>query len=74
MKNKKFLFDDIKSVSEGILSTISGLKAEIENIVNSKISNILNSRGYVTREDFHALEDRVNKIAIDLKKKNKKKM
>ena len=65
MKDKK-IFSDSKSIVYGFLSTLSGMKEEIENIINVKIEKFLNSKGYVTREDFHALEDRVNKLINEL--------
>ena len=75
MKNKKLLFKDLNSVTSGILTTISGMKNEIENIIQIKVDKYLNSRGYVSREDFHALEDRFNKLEneILISKKNNKK-
>tara|TARA_B100000212_G_scaffold272624_1_gene212062 strand:- start:34 stop:261 length:228 start_codon:yes stop_codon:yes gene_type:complete len=63
MKDKNF-FNDSKSIAYGILSTFSGIKSEIENLINIKIEKYLNKKGYVTREDFHALEDRVNKLSF----------
>ena len=74
MKDKNF-FNDSRSIAYGILSTFSGIKSEIENLINIKIEKYLNKKGYVTREDFHALEDRVNKLSLEIKvskaKKNK---
>ena len=73
MKDKK-IYSDSKSVAFGLLSTLSGIKEEIENIINVKIEKFLNSKGYVTREDFHALEDRVDKLTLKIKtSKGKKK-
>ncbi len=73
MKNKDYFLKDFKSVASGLASTFSNIKLEIENIVQSKINHILNSRGYVSREDFHALEDRVNKIETEILFADKKK-
>lgn len=66
MKDKKILSDS-KSIAYGLLSTLSGVKDEIENIINIKIEKFLNSKGYVSREDFHALEDRVDKLILEIK-------
>ena len=38
MKDKNF-FNDSKSIAYGILSTFSGIKSEIENLINIKIKN-----------------------------------
>ncbi len=66
MKDKKILSDS-KSIAYGLLSTLSGIKDEIENIINIKIEKFLNTKGYVSREDFHALEDRVDKLILEIK-------
>ena len=65
MKDKK-IFSDSKSIAYGLFSTLSGIKEEIENIINVKIEKFLNSKGYVTREEFHALEDRVDKLINEI--------
>ena len=72
MKDKNF-FNDSKSIAYGILSTFSGIKSEIENLINIKIEKYLNKKGYVTREDFNALEDRVNKLSLEIKASKAKK-
>ena len=72
MKEKKFFYKDIKSVATGVFSTLSGVKSEIDRLVKSKIESILNSKGFVSREDFHALEDRVEKLETEIIFKNSK--
>ena len=74
MNNKKLLFKDLKSVASGFASTFSSMKNELDCIVQSRIDKMLNSKGFVSREDFHALEDRFDKLETELtilKKKNK---
>ena len=66
MKDKNF-FHDSKSIAYGVLSTVSGIKSEIENLINIKIEKYLNKKGYVTREDFNALEDRVNRLYLEIR-------
>ena len=66
MKDKNFL-NDSKSLAYGVMSTFSGIKNEIENIINLKIEKYLNKKGYVTHEDFNALEDRVNRLYLEIR-------
>ena len=76
MNNKNFILRDLKSVAYGFVSTFSSIKLEIDKLVQSKVEKILNSKGYVSREDFHALEDRFNKLETEfvfLKKTKKRK-
>jgi len=79
MKNNNFFFKDTTSIITGALSTFSGLKNEIDNIIKSRFEKFINSQGIVSREDFEALVDRHEKLNSEfnlLKKKleNKNKM
>ena len=75
MNNKNIFFKDLRSIASGFASTITSMKSEIEALIQYRVDKILNSKGYVSREDFHALEDRFDKLESELKllKKNKKK-
>tara|TARA_Y100001968_G_scaffold232028_1_gene214755 strand:- start:399 stop:620 length:222 start_codon:yes stop_codon:yes gene_type:complete len=73
MNKNKMLLSDIRAVTSGFISTFSGLKNEIDNLIHIKIKKIMNSKGYVSREDFHALEDRVNQLHAEINFMKKKK-
>ena len=62
MRNTKFFFKDTASLVSGALSTFSGLKNEIDNIIKSRFEKIINVQGIVSREDFEALMDRHEKL------------
>ena len=62
MKSSKFFLKDTASIITGALSTFADLKTEIDNIVKSRIEKLINSHGFVNREDFEALVDRHEKL------------
>lgn len=62
MRNTKFFLKDTASLVSGALSTFSGLKNEIDNIIKSRFEKIINVQGIVSREDFEALMDRHEKL------------
>ena len=86
MKNKNFFLKDTASLVSGALSTFSGLKNEVDNIIRSRFEKFINVQGIVSREDFEALVDRHEKLnaefnlfkatikekSLKLKDKNKK--
>ena len=43
MKNSKFFLKDTASLVSGALSTFSGLKNEIDNIIKSRFEKFINS-------------------------------
>ena len=67
MNNKNIFFKDIRSVASGFASTVTSMKSEIEALIQSRVDKMLNSKGFVSREDFHALEDRFDKLEAQLK-------
>ena len=86
MKNTNFFLKDTASLVSGALSTFSGLKNEVDNIIRSRFEKFINVQGIVSREDFEALVDRHEKLnaefnlfkatikekSLKLKDKNKK--
>ena len=67
MNNKNIFFKDIRSIASGFASTLTNMKSEIESLIQYRVDKILNSKGFVSREDFHALEDRFDKLEAELK-------
>ena len=62
MRNTKFFLKDTASMVSGALSTFSGLKNEIDNVIKSRFEKFINVQGIVSREDFEALIDRHEKL------------
>ena len=62
MKNTNFFLKDTASLVSGALSTFSGLKNEVDNIIRSRFEKFINVQGIVSREDFEALMDRHEKL------------
>ena len=62
MRNTKFFLKDTASLVSGALSTFSGLKNEIDDIIKSRFEKFINIQGIVSREDFEALMDRHEKL------------
>ena len=52
MKNKNFFLKDTASLVSGALSTFSGLKNEVDNIIRSRFEKFINVQGIVSREDW----------------------
>ena len=62
MRKTKFFVKDTASLLSGALSTFSGLKNEIDNVIKSRFEKFINVQGIVSREDFEALIDRHEKL------------
>lgn len=56
MQTQSKLFDDLAKVASGALSAASGLREEINQLVQQQIDRFMASRDLVTREDFEAVE------------------
>jgi hypothetical protein len=56
MQTQSKLFDDLAKVASGALSAASGLREEINQVVQQQIDRFMASRDLVTREDFEAVE------------------
>ena len=51
------IFDDIAKVANGAVSTLSGIKAEIEAIVGQQIEKILVDKNLVIRDEFEVVKE-----------------
>ena len=74
MVNKNKILSDLSKMAVDAMSTISGVKKEIEIIVSLRVDKIINKMNLVKRDEFDVLKRMVQKLLIenDNLKKNKK--
>ena len=74
MVNKKKILSDLSKMAVDAMSTISGVKKEIETIVSLRVDKIINKMNLVKRDEFDILKKMVQKLLIENEnlKKNKK--
>ena len=76
MVNKNKILSDLSKMAVDAMSTISGVKKEIETIVGLRVDKIINKMNLVKRDEFDVLKRMVQKLLIENEnlKKNKKKL
>lgn len=57
MQTSNRFFDDIAKVANGAVTTLVGVKAEIETIVRQQIERILLDADMVPRDEFDAVKE-----------------
>ena len=74
MVNKNKILSDLSKMAVDAMSTISGVKKEIETIVSLRVNKIINKMNLVKRDEFDVLKGMVQKLLIENEnlKKNKK--
>ena len=76
MVNKSKILSDLSKMAVDAMSTISGLKKEVEIIVSLKVNKIINKMNLVKRDEFEVLKKLVQRLLAEnqkLKKKTPKK-
>ena len=71
MVNKNKILSDLSKMAVDAMSTISGVKKEIETIVSLRVDKIINKMNLVKRDEFDVLKRMVQKVIIE--KENSKK-
>ena len=74
MVNKNKILSDLSKMAVDAMSTISGVKKEIDTIVSLRVDKIINKMNLVKRDEFDVLKKMVQKLLIENEnlKKNKK--
>ena len=57
MQTRSRIFDDLAKVAGGAVSTLTGLKAEIEVLIRQQIERILVDADMVPRDEFDAIKE-----------------
>tara|TARA_Y100001970_G_scaffold108102_2_gene135225 strand:- start:1468 stop:1746 length:279 start_codon:yes stop_codon:yes gene_type:complete len=76
MVNKNKILSDLSKMAIDAMSTLSGVKKEIDTIVSLKVDKIINKMNLVKREEFEVLKKMVQKSLVNkekIKKTAKKK-
>ena len=73
MVNKKKILSDLSKMAVDAMSTISGVKKEIETIVSLRVDKIINKMNLVKRDEFDILKKMVQKLLIENETLNKNK-
>ena len=68
MVNKNKILSDLSKMAVDAMSTISGVKKEIETIVSLRVDKIINKMNLVKRDEFDSLKRIVQKSIIDNEK------
>ena len=61
MVNKNKILSDLSKMAVDAMSTISGVKKEIETIVSLRVDKIINKMNLVKRDEFDVLKKMVQK-------------
>ena len=65
MQTENRLFDDFARMASGALSTLSGLREEIETRVRERFERLLTEFDLVTREEFEAVKEMAAKARAE---------
>ena len=57
MQTSNRLFDDLAKVANGAVSTVAGIKGEVESMVRQQLEKLLVDMDLVPREEFEAMRD-----------------
>tara|TARA_B110001454_G_C12517990_1_gene349795 strand:- start:387 stop:674 length:288 start_codon:yes stop_codon:yes gene_type:complete len=76
MVNKSKILSDLSKMAVDAMSTLSGVRKEVETIVSLRVNKIINKMNLVKRDEFEVLKKLVQKLLVEnqkLKEKTPKK-
>ena len=68
MANKSKILSDLSKMAVDAMGTFSGIKKEVETIVNLKVNKIINKMNLVKRDEFEVLKKLVQKLIAENEK------
>ena len=71
MTNRNKIFSDLSKFAVDAMTTLSGLKEEIETIVSLRVNKIIKKMNLVKKDEFEILKKMVQKIVIENEKLKK---
>lgn len=57
MQTRNRLFDDVARLANGAMSTVTGMKEEVEAMVRHRLEDLLADMDLVTRDEFEAVRE-----------------
>ena len=73
MVNKSKILSDLSKMAVDAMSTLSGVRKEVETIVSLRVNKIINKMNLVKRDEFEVLKKLVQKLLAENQKLKKKK-
>ncbi len=68
MSDPRSFFDDIAKLAGGAVSSLSGLKNEIEILIRQQLEKMMSGMNLVHREEFEVLKEMVVKARLEQEK------
>lgn len=56
MQSKNRIFDDVAKVASGAVSTLTGVRDEIEGVIRQQIERVMSEMDVVPRDEFEAVK------------------
>ena len=72
MVNKSKILSDLSKMAVDAMSTLSGVRKEVETIVSLRVNKIINKMNLVKRDEFEVLKKLVQKLLAENQKLKKK--
>jgi BMFP domain-containing protein YqiC len=65
MQSQSRFFEDVARVAQGALSTLSGVKSEVETRLREQLERVLAGMDLVSREEFEAVKEMAAKARAE---------